>query len=155
MMQSMCDKKVSRARTLKMENDLADLDKIRDFLKKNLSGLNISDKDYFKIELSLLEICINIIRYAYPLKQGEILLKTWQDDEKIFFEIRDSGIPFDPRTLKKPDIKEIIRSEKKGGFGVFLSRTFMDGFDYKRENNQNVLTIYKIIKAAEASDQST
>jgi sigma-B regulation protein RsbU (phosphoserine phosphatase) len=155
MMQSMCDKKISRARTLKMENDLADLDKIRDFLKKNLSGLNISDKDYFKIELSLLEICINIIRYAYPLKQGEILLKTWQDDEKIFFEIRDSGIPFDPRTLKKPDIKEIIRSERKGGFGVFLSRTFMDGFDYKRENNQNVLTIYKIIKAAEASDQST
>jgi sigma-B regulation protein RsbU (phosphoserine phosphatase) len=155
MMQSMCDKKISRARTLKMENDLADLDKIRDFLKKNLSGLNISDKDSFKIELSLLEICINIIRYAYPLKQGEILLKTWQDDEKIFFEIRDSGIPFDPRTLKKPDIKEIIRSEKKGGFGVFLSRTFMDGFDYKRENNQNVLTIYKIIKAAEASDQST
>jgi len=151
----MCDKKISRARTLKMENDLADLDKIRDFLKKNLSGLNISDKDYFKIELSLLEICINIIRYAYPLKQGEILLKTWQDDEKIFFEIRDSGIPFDPRTLKKPDIKEIIRSERKGGFGVFLSRTFMDGFDYKRENNKNVLTIYKIIKAAEASDQST
>jgi sigma-B regulation protein RsbU (phosphoserine phosphatase) len=83
------------------------------------------------------------------------LLKTWQDDEKIFFEIRDSGIPFDPRTLKKPDIKEIIRSERKGGFGVFLSRTFMDGFDYKRENNRNVLTIYKIIKAAEASDQST
>ena len=155
MMQSMCDKKISRARTLKMENDLADLDKIRDFLKKNLSGLNISDKDYFKIELSLLEICINIIRYAYPLKQGEILLKTWQDDEKIFFEIRDSGIPFDPRTLKKPDIKEIIRNERKGGFGVFLSRTFMDGFDYKRENNRNVLTIYKIIKAAEASDQST
>jgi anti-sigma regulatory factor (Ser/Thr protein kinase) len=155
MMQSMCDKKISRARTLKMENDLADLDKIRDFLKKNLSGLNISDKDYFKIELSLLEICINIIRYAYPLKQGKILLKTWQDDEKIFFEIRDSGIPFDPRTLKKPDIKEIIRSEKKGGLGVFLSRSFMDGFDYRRENDQNVLTIYKIIKAAEASDQST
>lgn len=155
MMQSMCDKKISRARTLKMENDLADLDKIRDFLKKNLSGLNISDKDYFKIELSLLEICINIIRYAYPLKQGKILLKTWQDDEKIFFEIRDSGIPFDPRTLKKPDIKEIIRNEKKGGLGVFLSRSFMDGFDYRRENNQNVLTIYKIIKAAEASDQST
>lgn len=155
MMQNLIDRKISRARTLKMENDLADLDKIRDFLKRNLSGLNISDKDYFKIELALLEICINIIRYAYPLKRGEILLKTWQDDEKIFFEIRDSGIPFDPKTLKKPDIKEIIKSERKGGFGVFLSRSFMDGFDYRRENDQNVLTIYKIIKTAEASDQST
>jgi anti-sigma regulatory factor (Ser/Thr protein kinase) len=154
MTQNLGDKKISRVRTLRMENDLADLDKIREFIKKNLSGLNISDKDYFKIELAVLEICINIIRYAYPLKRGEILIKTWQDDEKIFFEIRDSGIPFDPRTLKKPDIKEIIRSEKKGGLGVFLSRSFMDGFDYRRENDQNVLTIYKIIKTAETSDPS-
>ena len=155
MTQNLGDKKISRVRTLKMENDLADLDKIREFIKKNLSGLDISDKDYFTIELAVLEICINIIRYAYPLKRGEILLKTWQDDEKIFFEIRDSGIPFDPRSLKKPDIKEIIKSEKKGGLGVFLSRSFMDGFDYRRENDQNVLTIYKIIKTDEASDRST
>ncbi len=147
MIQSYCDRKTSGGSTLRIENDLAELDKMREFLKRNLGKLKLSDKDYFKIELSLLEICINIIRYAYPHEKGEILLKTWQVDEKIFFEIRDSGVPFDPRTLKKPDIKEIVRSEKKGGFGVFLSRTFMDGFDYKRENNQNILTIYKIIKA--------
>jgi len=155
MNQSPGERKTPRVSTLKMGNDLAELDKIRDFLKINLGGLDISDKDYFKIELSLLEICINIIRYAYPHEQGEILLKSWLNDEKIFFEIRDNGIPFDPRILKKPDIKEIIKSEKKGGFGVFLSRTFMDGFDYKRENNQNVLTIYKNIKVSATSDQST
>jgi len=154
MIESVCDKKSSTMNTLKIINDLAELDKTRDFLRKCLGGLNLSDKDYFKIELSLLEICINIIRYAYPHEKGEILLKAWQDDEKIFFEIRDSGIPFDPRILKKPDIKQIIRSEKRGGFGVFLSRTFMDGFSYRRENDQNVLTVYKIIKEAEASSPS-
>lgn len=137
--------------TLKIVSNLAELDKMRAFLKGTLQGVEFSDKDYFKIELSLLEICINIIRYAYPQKKGEILLKTWQHGGRVFFEIKDSGIPFDPTALKAPDMREIIRTEKKGGLGVFLSRTFMDGFDYRREDNQNVLTIYKIIKKPLAS----
>ncbi len=138
-------------KTLKISSDLAELDKMRNFLKKSLKGLGISDKDYFKIELALLEICINIIMYAYPNDKGEIFLKAWQNEGKMFLEIRDWGIPFDPRKLEEPDIREIIRSEKRGGLGVFLSRKLMDGFDYKREKDQNVLTIYKKIKEAEAS----
>jgi len=124
---------------------------MRDFLKLCCKKIKISDKDYFKIELALLEICVNIIRYAYPQSNGEIMIKTWQDGDRIFLEIRDQGVPFDPRELKPPDIDDIIKNQRKGGMGVFLSRTLMDGFDYKRENNQNVLTIYKNLKGAEAS----
>lgn len=137
--------------TLRIASDLAELDKMRTFLKKSLEGLSVSDKDYFKIELALLEICVNIIRYAYPNNKGEIFLKVWLDEGKMFLEIRDWGVPFDPRGLEEPDIQEIIKSEKTGGLGVFLSRKLMDGFDYKRENDQNVLTIYKTIKEAQAS----
>ncbi len=137
--------------TIRIASDLAELDKMRTFLKKSLEGLSVSDKDYFKIELALLEICVNIIRYAYPNSKGEIFLKIWLDKGKMFLEIRDWGVPFDPRGLEEPDIQEIIKSEKKGGLGVFLSRKLMDGFEYKRENDQNVLTIYKTIKEAQAS----
>jgi anti-sigma regulatory factor (Ser/Thr protein kinase) len=136
---------------LKIDSNLAELEKMRAFLRESFEGLNVSDKDYFKIELALLEICINIIRYAYPNDKGQIFLKIWQSEGKMFLEIRDWGVPFDPRELKEPDIQEIIESEKKGGLGVFLSRKLMDGFDYKREKDQNVLTIYKSIKEAEAS----
>ena len=132
--------------SLKITSDLAELDKIRDYLKETLQDLNISDKDYFRIELSLLEVCINIILYAYPREKGDILLKAWRKEGKIFLEIRDNGIPFDPKKLKVPNIEEIIKQEKKGGLGVYISRTFMDGFDYKRENDQNVLVIYKQIE---------
>lgn len=132
--------------TLKVTGDLAEVEKIRTFLRENLQALNLSDKAYYLIELSLLEICINIVRYAYPEDKGEISLKIWQQQEKLFFEIRDWGIPFNPRKSKKPDIEEIIRKGKKGGLGIFISRKLMDGFDYKRENKQNVLTMYKRIK---------
>jgi len=141
-------------KTLKITNDLAEVDKIRSFLKKNLNGLNISDEDYYKIELSLLEICINIISYAYPQEKGEIFLKTWQREGKIFLEIRDNGIPFDPLKVEKPDIKESIKKRKKVRLGIFLSRTFMNGFDYKRENNQNILTMYKKVKKAGAPESA-
>ncbi|MFC2164729.1 ATP-binding protein [Acidobacteriota bacterium] len=129
--------------TLKVASTLSEINKIRAFLKKNLSHLSVSEKDYYIIELSLLEICINIIRYAYPENKGEIRLKTWADKESVFLEISDDGVPFDPRESKEPNLENMLSSGTKGGFGIFLTRKLMDGFEYKRENNQNVLTIHK------------
>jgi len=139
-------------KTLKIISDMAEVKKIRSFLRENLKELNLSEKDYFIVELSLLEICINIIKYAYPQEKGEIFLKTWQQKKKIFLEIRDDGIPFDPRESEAPNIEEIIENNKKGGFGIFLALKLMDGFDYKRDNNQNILTIYKKLTKAGASE---
>jgi len=138
-------------KTLRIKSNLSELDRMRDFLKSCCLKIKISDKDFFKIELALLEICVNIIRYAYPQSNGEIMVKAWQEKDRIYLEIRDHGVPFDPRELKPPDIDDIIKNQRKGGLGVFLSRTLMDGFDYRRKNNQNILTIYKDLKKAEAS----
>lgn len=132
-------------KTLKIKSSLSELDRMRSFLNEYLKGLNLSDRNRFKIELALLEICTNIIRYAYPQNNGDILIKAWLVEDKVFLEIRDNGVPFDPRKLKAPDIEEIIKTQRRGGLGVFLSRTMMDGFDYKRENDQNVLIVYKRI----------
>jgi anti-sigma regulatory factor (Ser/Thr protein kinase) len=132
-------------KTLTVVSDLAELNKIRAYLKENLSALSISETEYYAIELSMLEICVNIIRYAYPEDQGNIHLKTWEDNNKFYLEISDDGIPFDPITVEDPDLEKMISNGQKGGFGIFLARKLMDGFDYKRENDQNILTIYKTI----------
>ena len=134
--------------TLKVVSNLSELNKIRAFLKQNLSILRLSEENYYIIELSLLEICINIIRYAYPAEeQGEIFLKTWQEGDRVYLEIRDNGVPFDPSHTKTPDIDEIMKTGKKGGLGVFLTRKLMDGFEYKRRDDQNILTIFKQLGA--------
>ncbi len=130
-----------------IDSELSEIDKVRSFLSKNLLKLNLTEEEYFAIELSLLEICTNIVRYAYPEKKDKIFLKSWIDKDKFFLEIRDNGIPFDPREAKKPDINEIIETEQIGGFGILISRQFMDGFDYKREHNQNILIMFKKILA--------
>lgn len=137
-------------RTLKIRSDLAELERLKGFLKKSLKELNLSEKAYFIIELSLYEICVNIISYAYPRKKGHVFLKSWLEEDKIFFEIRDDGLPFDPTQSKTPDIEEMVKNRRKGGLGIFLVRKLMDGLEYKRKNKQNILTMYKRIKGAKA-----
>lgn len=131
--------------TITIHSELAELPKIRNFLRKSLKSFPLSEEVYYSFELALVEICINIIRYAFPQEKGQIHVKIWIQDRTIFLEIRDKGIAFDPTKAKKPVIKDIMRKEQKGGLGIFLSKKLMDGFEYRRESGQNILTINKSI----------
>ena len=133
-------------KALKVKSELGQLEKIRSFLRENLKTFSLSEEDHFKVELALVEMCTNIMRYAYPEEAGNILLRTWHQDAAIYWEITDSGLPFDPTTIKEWNIEEMVSKEQKGGLGIFLARKLMDGFSYRRENNQNVLTMYKKAK---------
>jgi len=130
-------------KSLTVSSNLSEIDKVRAFLKINFKDIDISDEDYYVIELSLLEICINIIRYAYPLEDGNISLKIWRQERQIHLEIRDKGLAFDPRESKTPDLENIMNSGRKGGLGIFLTRKLMDGIEYRREGGQNILTLTK------------
>ena len=133
--------------SLTIAAQLAEIDKARDFLRDSVQGLALSEEEFFKIDLALVEMCTNIVLYAYPAEKGKIEIAFWMDGDKIYLEIRDSGLPFDPSLAQKPNIEDIIKAGQKGGLGIYLSRTFMDGFDYKRQKGKNVLTLMKKIKS--------
>jgi len=133
---------------LRVKADLGAMDRVRAFLRDSLRGIDLAEEDYFKIELSLHEIAVNIILYAYPAEKGDLVLRIWFEGGKAFFEFRDTGISFDPRQAASPDILEKLRTGKRGGFGIYLSKTLMDGFEYKREPGQNVLTVFKTLSSA-------
>ena len=139
-------------KSLTIKSELIEIEKVRIFLEETLKSLHLSEEAYYLIELSLLEMCINIIRYAYSEKRGDIFLKIWNQGEKIFFEIRDWGIPFDPREAPEPDIQEMVNQGQAGGLGIFLSRQLMNGFEYRREDNQNILIMHKRIEEIKESD---
>lgn len=129
--------------SLTVQSELRELDKVRQFLKKNLVGLDLNEEDVYKVELSLVEMCSNIMRYAYPWDKGEIVISVWHEEGRFYLEVRDSGVPFDPRQVKRPTLEEMISREQMGGLGIFLARKLMDGFLYRREDDQNVLVMYK------------
>jgi anti-sigma regulatory factor (Ser/Thr protein kinase) len=136
---------------LRVAADLRAMDKVRAFMKKALQGVEMTEEDGFKIELSLHEICINIALYAYPGEKGEIVLRAWFEEDRACFEFRDTGIAFDPRPVLPPDIREKLRTGRRGGFGIYLFRTLMDGYEYRREGEQNVLLVFKKLRGAAPS----
>jgi serine/threonine-protein kinase RsbW len=132
-------------KTLTLAADLSEIDNVRRFLHDHLDAAGVSEQDFFTIELAVVEICVNVIRYAYPKERGSITLSLKEGRRRVILEIRDSGVPFDPCAAPKPDVKEIIAAGQKGGLGIYLTLRLMDECEYRREAGQNVLTMTKKI----------
>jgi len=123
---------------------LKEIDRVRDFLREAIAGLPFDEQDRLKIELALHEICVNIVRYAYPRgRRGDMAVRLWPDGESLFIEVRDKGIPFNPVRKKNPDLMVKLRRGLPGGLGVYFFKTLMDGLTYRRVGGQNVLTVRK------------
>jgi serine/threonine-protein kinase RsbW len=134
------------AKEIVVPASLKEVDRVRRFLRDYLRGLDLKEEDELKIELALHEICINIALYAYPEgRAGDLAIRIWRDKRTLFMEIRDRGVPFDPVKKPNPDVMARFRSGKRGGLGVFFFRTMMDGLSYKRDGDENILTISKKI----------
>ena len=134
------------ARELRVAADLKEVDRVRDFLLEAIAGLPLGDEDRLKVELALHEIFVNIARYAYPEgRQGDMVLRIWQDEGSLFIEVRDNGIPFNPVRKKNPDLMVKMRRGIPGGLGVYFFKTLMDGLKYRRVGGQNILTVRKSI----------
>jgi len=134
------------AKALTVPAVLEEIDRVRGFLRNALHDLALGDEDAFKVELSLHEICVNIAMYAYPGGRcGDLAVRVWRDDGSLAIEVRDRGIPFDPAQRPSPDLLARIRHGHRGGLGVFFFKTLMDGFTYRREGDENILTVFKRI----------
>ncbi len=127
-------------RRLSIPAELGALDRAREFLTESLRDAGLSEDEFFRLEVALVELCVNITRYAYPAGGGTITL-TADTAPSVFLEIRDSGRPFDPRLLATPDLEGILKEGRRGGLGVFLARTLVEDFDYRREGQENVVTL--------------
>jgi len=137
----------SGRRTLTLQAELSELDRARRFLRDALRVVRLEEEEFYKIELALVEICVNIIRYAYPGQEGMITV-TVSLDPGVCLEIRDSGRPFDPRRVPPPDWDEHVKLGRKNGLGVYLARSLVDEFDYRREGGENVVTLTQCLPAA-------
>jgi len=95
-----------------------------------------------EIELASEEALVNVIKYGYGDKQdGEILINCFSDNDRFHIHITDRGIPFNPLEVPNPDITLDIEDRKIGGLGIFFVKQFMDHIDYKRHQDQNLLSM--------------
>jgi anti-sigma regulatory factor (Ser/Thr protein kinase) len=130
---------------LKVKANLSEIERGRDILREMLQGMRLAEEELFKLELALHEALVNIVLHAYPEENGDITIRFRIEGGVFCVEIRDRGIPFNPDEAPDPDLEEKISSGTGGGLGIFLFKILTDGYAYKRDGDENILTLRKRI----------
>lgn len=98
----------------------------------------------FTITLVIEEVGLNIVNYAYGGEGGMFELIITSEDDSLTVELIDGGPPFNMLTdADAPDIDADLDDRPVGGLGIHLVKSMMDELNYKREHDQNHLTLVK------------
>ncbi len=82
----------------------------------------------FDCQLGISEMMTNIIKYAYDGRRGPIVLQVREHWNRMEFEIRDEGLPFDVGTARLEGLPA-VREYK---YGLLITRSVMDEVAYRR-----------------------
>lgn len=116
--------------------EMSNLSAISRFVKDGLSmhkGYRDRPDQQYLVELAVIEVCTNIIRYAYsPLSGRKLGVSLKRSGNVMEILVMDKGVPFDPTKLPDPNLDE----PKEGGYGVYLIRQIMKHVSYRRRGSQ-------------------
>ena len=126
------------------------LDEVTDFWQEKLEALAVDPNTLFQIELSVEEVFVNIVSYAYEDAEESSLFGKVQvgcavdeDTKELILQFTDAGKPFDPLEAKDADLSGKMFMERAGGFGIHMVKETMDEVTYARGDGVNILTLKK------------
>lgn len=104
-------------------------------------------KAQMQINIAIDELFSNIAQYAYDPETGPATVRVEVQEEPLAVIITfiDRGKPYDPLSLRDPDVTLPAEERDLGGLGVFLVKKTMDDVSYEYRDGQNILRIRKNI----------
>ena len=120
---------------------------VTEFVDAQLEALDCPMKAQMQIDVAIDELFGNIAHYAYGGAEGEatVLFDFDADERLVSITFVDGGAAFDPLAQDDPDVTLSAEDRVAGGLGIFLVKKTMDGVEYRREGDENRLTIHKRI----------
>lgn len=129
-----------------ISNNIDQLPELAKHIEQLCDKWNLKPALGMSLNLVIEEAVSNIIFYAYADKERhDIEIDFTLHPSQISVTIADDGKPFDPTQKKAPDTTLTVEKRQIGGLGIYLMNKMMDEVKYKRENNQNKLTLIKKI----------
>ena len=133
-------------RSIELPNDVQTVPQLAMFVDEICETAGFDMATSMQMNLALEEAVVNVMNYAYPAGTlGNVNIKAEIDDVQLTFVITDKGVPFDPTARGEADVTLSAEERPIGGLGIFLVRSIMDSIEYERINEQNVLTLRKIL----------
>ena len=132
---------------LTLEAKVENIPTLTAFVDEWLEGLDCPIRAQMQIDVAVDEIFSNIAQYAYGPEGGtaRILLEFDEAERTAMITFVDGGVAYDPLSKADPDVTLSAEERDVGGLGIFLVKKTMDAMAYRRENDQNMLTIHKRI----------
>lgn len=134
---------MSRKMTVILENKLEELSVLTQMLQIFLRPYQMSSRTLYALELSLEEILVNIVSYAYEDNaRHEIQFNVKVDDDMIAMRFIDDGRPFNPLAAEKMSAQQPAVDRALGGLGINFVRQMRDMMEYQRQDDKNILRIW-------------
>lgn len=132
---------------LKVYCSIANLSKVREFMRTNLRELEVCRNTSEMLVLAVDEACANAIIHQHNCDGNAFLeLSLYRNDEQLFIELKDTGNAFNLNTFEPMSQEERIRTHSKGGMGVLLIRSIMDEIEIEQKTDYHVFKFVKNIE---------
>ena len=130
------------------EAKIDDITAVTEFIEAELEKIDCPMRTVIQINVAIDELFSNIVKYGYPKAPGPVTVQliVKDDPRSVYIRFADEGIPYNPLTKQDPDITLSADEREIGGLGIYMVKQTMDDVKYKYENDQNILTIQKLIK---------
>jgi serine/threonine-protein kinase RsbW len=120
-----------------------------------MSPLGLSQEESGSVELVLAEAMNNIVEHAYcGAEPGQIDISVVAARDGLHCCLRDSGSPMPdgrPPIGAYAGPAVILDDQPEGGFGWFLIRSLARELEYRRADDQNVLTFRIAVRGVSAA----
>jgi anti-sigma regulatory factor (Ser/Thr protein kinase) len=126
---------------LQLRADLAQLNRIREFITESATALNVSASSFDDLRLAVDEVVTNVITHGYE-GPGDIEIEVDAVGKDLVIHLRDQAPSFDQaHTLAGTDPTE--PRDTPGGFGLHLIQSAMDEVSHRPLEPGNELTMTK------------
>jgi len=121
------------------------LDEIREFVAQIAREGGFNEKEIYSLQLAADEAATNIIEHAYEgVTDADFEVGCDMRGDTIIITMRDTGKPFNPSNVKRPNLTADLSERKIGGLGLYLMRKLMDEVHYiSSPITGNLLTMTK------------
>lgn len=117
---------------------------IADFVRISAQDAGLSSFQIYAVETAVDEACANIIEHAYGGEDnGDIECSCLITNKGLTVILRDSGRPFNPKSIKNPDLDSSLEDRSDHGLGLYFIRQWMDDVDFDFKPGRNTLTMSK------------
>lgn len=123
-----------------------ELPNVISFVESELEKYGFSLKIILQFNLVVEELFVNIASYAYKENESgkcKIIIEYDKKKQEVKISFEDNGIKFNPLEKEDPDTNTEIQDMQIGGLGIYIVKESMDNFEYKYENNKNILILNK------------